>query len=143
MFDHPGRTGPARQAPFDVAVVIPTVLRPSLARAVESIYRQQFPGRIQVLIGVDKPLGDYSLLDDLRRDCPDHCDLMVFDPGYSTSARNGGLYPGGCGGALRTILSYAANSRAIAYLDDDNWFHPDHLRTLFDLRTDESAIDGR
>ena len=31
---------------------------------------------------------------------------------------------------MRTVLSYMANSRAVAYLDDDNWFHPDHLRTL-------------
>ena len=118
------------QATFDAAVVIPTVLRPTLARAVESVYRQEFPGRIQVLVGVDKRLGDASVLDDLRRDCPDHCLLTVLDLGYSTSIRNGGLYPGGCGGATRTMLSYAANSRAVAYLDDDNWFHPDHLRTL-------------
>lgn len=118
------------QTPFDAAVVIPTVIRPSLCRAVGSVFRQRFAGRIQVLIGVDRPIGDRSILDEIRRECPAHCVVSVFDPGYSTSLRNGGLYPGGCGGALRTILSYAANSRAVAYLDDDNWFGEDHIRTL-------------
>lgn len=132
MFSNPGQTRASQQPPFDAAVVIPTVLRPTLARAVESVYRQQLSGRIQVLAGVDRQLGDPTILDDLRRDCPGHCDFSVFDLGYSTSARNGGIYPGGSGGALRTILSYAANSRAVAYLDDDNWFHHDHIRTLLE-----------
>lgn len=34
------------------------------------------------------------------------------------------------GGALRCILSYLANSPYVAYLDDDNWWRPDHLRLL-------------
>jgi hypothetical protein len=29
-------------------------------------------------------------------------------------------------------MSYAANSRHVAYLDDDNWWAPDHLATLLD-----------
>jgi hypothetical protein len=118
------------QTPFEAAVVVPTILRASLVRSVRSIFGQRFPGRIQVLVGVDKASGDRSLLDELRGECPANCVLSVLELGYSTSARNGGLYPGGCGGALRTILSYAANSRAVAYLDDDNWYGPDHLRTL-------------
>lgn len=31
---------------------------------------------------------------------------------------------------MRTILSYAARSRLVAYLDDDNWWAADHLSTL-------------
>jgi hypothetical protein len=124
------------QTPFDVAVVIPTVVRPSLKRAVASVFRQRFVGRIQILIGIDRPMGDRSIVDEIRRECPANCVVSVFDPGYSTSLHNGGLYPGGCGGALRTILSYAANSRAVAYLDDDNWFGEDHIRTLRSALTD-------
>ncbi len=121
-----------RQFPFDVAVVVVTILRPSLLRAVRSVYAQRFPGRVHVLVGVDKPDGDAALLEQIRAECPLQHMLTIVNLGYSTSARNGGLYPGACGGALRTILSYAANSRAVAYLDDDNWFGPDHLRTLRD-----------
>jgi len=128
--------GAALQPTFDAAVVIPTILKPSLARAVQSVFSQNFPGRIHILVGVDRPLGDPAVLDKIRDECPSHCALTILDLGYSTSGRNGGLYPGGCGGAIRTLLSYAANSHAVAYLDDDNWFGADHLRTLRD------ALDG-
>jgi len=119
-------------APFDAAVVIATVLRPSLQRAVESIYRQKFAGRIQILIGIDKAVGDRAVLDRLREQCPAHCALTIVDPGYSTAARNGGLYAEGSGGALRTVLSYLAHSRRVAYLDDDNFLADDHIATLCD-----------
>jgi hypothetical protein len=48
----------------------------------------------------------------------------------STSKRHGGLYPSHYGGALKTILSYAANSRYVTYLDDDNWYAPDHIASM-------------
>jgi hypothetical protein len=118
------------QTPFDAAIVITSILRPTLLRAVRSVYRQQFPGRIQVLVGIDKPVGDRGVLEQLARECPEHCALTVIDPGYSTSFRHGGVYPGASGGAMRTVLSYLANSRVVAYLDDDNWFGEDHVRTM-------------
>ena len=37
----------------DVAVVVPTVLRPSLMRAAQSVFDQAFDGTIHLLIGVD------------------------------------------------------------------------------------------
>jgi hypothetical protein len=54
-------------------------------------------GRIQILIGIDKAIGDRSILDEIQRECPTDCTLSVFDLGYSTSARNGGQYPAGDG----------------------------------------------
>jgi hypothetical protein len=56
--------------------------------------------------------------------------LCILDMGYSSAVKNGGLYTCNFGGALRTILTYMANSEFVAYLDDDNWFAPDHLSTL-------------
>ena len=53
------------QRPFDAAVVIPTVLRPTLKDAVLSVFRQSFPGRLHILIGVDRPMGDDQVLDEL------------------------------------------------------------------------------
>jgi hypothetical protein len=125
------------QERLDVAVVIPTICRPSLLRAVESVYRQQGAGRIHVLIGLDKALFDRRVLDAVRAARPEHCVVTLLDLGFSTSERHGGIYTGRGGGALRTILSFAANSAYIAYLDDDNWFAPDHLATL------RAAIEGR
>lgn len=121
---------------FDAAVIIPTVIRPVLKRAVQSVYAQDFPGTVQVLVGIDVAKGDRAILDELRAACPERMALVVVDPGYSTSTRNGGFYNVWGGGALRTILSYAANSRYLAYLDDDNWWAPNHLSSL------RAVIDG-
>jgi len=118
------------QTQFEVAVVIPTVLRPTLLRAVRSVFAQDLPGRIQILIGVDKAQGDEAALATLAAECPEHVALTVLDLGYSTSSRHGGLYANHYSGALRTILSYAANSRYVAYLDDDDWWGRGHLAAL-------------
>lgn len=121
---------------FDIAVVIPTILRPGLLRAVRSIYAQDHPQRIQILIGIDRPEGDPGMLDTLQRECPDNMALCVMDLGHSSAVKHGGLYSCNFGGALRTILSYAAHAEHVAYLDDDNWFAPDHLSSL------RKAVDG-
>ncbi|MEP6998128.1 MAG: glycosyltransferase family 2 protein [Betaproteobacteria bacterium] len=125
------------QTPFDVGVVMVTIVRPTLAQALRSIYTQRFAGRIQVLIGIDRWEGEPSVLDQLIGERPPNVCVTVIDLGYSTSKRNGGLYPSGYGGALKSILSYAANSRYVAYLDDDNWYAPDHLGTML------AAISGK
>jgi hypothetical protein len=81
-------------------------------------------------VGIDVVKGERAILDELRAECPERMALTVVDLGYSTSTRNGGYYPIWGGGALRTIMSYAANSRYLAYLDDDNWWAPNHLSSL-------------
>src|SRR5262249_33606245 len=114
---------------YDVAVVIPTIGRSTLERAVRSIYAQEFSGTIQVLIGIDVWAMPRPL-DSLVAEAPRNCAVTVFDPGYSTSVRHGGIHASRDGGALRTILSYAAYSRLVAYLDDDNWWAADHIASL-------------
>jgi len=116
--------------PFDITVVIPTLGRIELLKALHSIKKQDFKGRIQILIGIDKLNGDARMIKALGRDLPDHMGLMVFDPGYSTSKRHGGLHEAFDGGALRTILSYLAHAPYVAYLDDDNAWYPHHLSDL-------------
>jgi hypothetical protein len=118
------------QGTFDVCVIMPTILRPEMGQAIRSIFAQRFRGRIQILIGVDKPVGDLSLLDEICRDRPPNCVVQIIYIGYSTSARHGGLGRASDGGVLRCVLSYLANSPYLAYLDDDNWWRPDHLRLL-------------
>ncbi|MGC9195596.1 MAG: hypothetical protein ACP5IL_09100 [Syntrophobacteraceae bacterium] len=125
------------QPPCDVAVVIQTILRPSLLRAVRSVFDQDLSGRIQVLIGIDTHQGECAQLDTISQECPDNIVLTLFDPGYSTSLRHGGIYNNYYGGALRTILSYTANSRYVAYLDDDDWWGREHLSSLL------AAIPGK
>ncbi len=121
------------QPPFDAAVVMPTILRDTLPRAVRSVFAQEWPGRIQILIGVDVAKGDRDMLRQLGAECPERMAITVFDPGYSTAQTNGGIYHNTHGGSLNTVLSYAANSRRIAYLDDDNWWAPHHISDLLDV----------
>lgn len=125
------------QQPFDAAVVIPTTCRPSLVRAVRSVFRQTGIARVHVLIGVDVVRGDPAVIDDLMAERPPTHAVTVLDLGYSTSVRHGGLYLSQDGGALRAMLTYAANSRYVAYLDDDNWVHESHLARL------RAAIEGQ
>ena len=130
------QTNGGMQAPFDAAVIIPTVLRETLLQAVRSVFAQEHPGRIQILIGVDVAQGDRGILRQLCEECPDRMAITIFDPGYSTAKIHGGIYQNAYGGSLRTVMSYAANSARLAYLDDDNWWAPHHLGDLL------NAIDG-
>ncbi len=118
------------QQPFDAAVVIPTILRPTLKDAVLSVFRQSYPGRLQILIGIDRAKGDRDVLDDILAQRPPRHAVTLLDPGYSLSLHNGGVHRDGIGGTMRTILSYMANTRYVAYLDDDNWYGERHIETL-------------
>ena len=125
------------QAPFDVAIVMTTIVRPTLAQAMRSVFAQRFGGRIQILLGIDRWEGARALVEQLIRECPSQMVVTLLDLGYSTSQRNGGVYPSSYGGALKTILSFAANSRHVTYLDDDNHYAPDHVASML------AAIDGK
>lgn len=118
------------QTPFDAGIVMATVVRDTFPQALRSVYAQAFAGRIQVLVGVDRWVGDRAMVEQLAAHAPSHVAVTVLDLGYSTSKRNGGLYPSHYGGALKTILSYAANSRHVFYLDDDNWYAAEHVATM-------------
>jgi hypothetical protein len=123
---------PDLQTPFDVGIVTVTIVRETLPQALRSVFAQRFAGRMQVLVGVDRWAGDRVMVEQLRAEAPSHVAVTVLDLGYSTSQRNGGVYPSHYGGALKTILSYAANSRYVTYLDDDNWYAPDHVATMLE-----------
>ena len=129
---------------FDFAVVMPTTLRPTIHRALTSIFQQQFDGRVQVLVGVDVPLGSRVALEETCRAVPERQCVFCIYPGYSTARRHGGQHGSGDGGALRTVLSYLANSRFVAYLDDDNWWSDDHLASMRQALSEaEWAYSGR
>src|ERR1700761_4811134 len=105
------------QQTMDAAVVIPTVSRPHLVPALPSIFAQNFPGRIHILIGIDNANGDPGLIDAACASRPSHCVVQVLWPGYSTSVRHGGVTRVRDGGALRSVLTLLANSPYVAYLD--------------------------
>jgi glycosyltransferase involved in cell wall biosynthesis len=131
------------QQPFDVAVVIPTILRTSLIDAVRSIYTQDLEGKIQILLGIDTVDNDDFDWDSLLAERPSHIAVTLFWPGYSTSAHRGGTHSAYSAGSMRSLLSFLANSRYIAYLDDDNWYSPDHLSSLKETLSDNAWAYSR
>jgi hypothetical protein len=123
----------------DMAIVICTVCRESLLRAVRSLYAQTHSGPLQVLIGVDvDAFGQESRLKEIIfRECPPHIQIIWISLGYSTSARHGGVHSCHYGGSLRTSLSFLANARYVMYLDDDDWLAPQHCSEIL------QAIEGK
>lgn len=119
----------AAQSPTLTSVVIPTVMRPSLLDAVASVFDQVDAGRIAIMIGVDQP-RDPTALYNLLDQRPPNISALVLSLPYSTSVRHGGPHLATDGGSLRTTLSFMANSRYVAYLDDDNSWMPRHLKLL-------------
>jgi hypothetical protein len=109
---------------------MPTIVRDSLIESTASVFTQNYSGCIQLLIGVDICKGDADILNQILKNAPEHVTVTLVEPGYSTSTRHNGVHSAQDGGALRTILSFLANSRYVAYLDDDNSWHPDHLTHL-------------
>lgn len=124
------------QKHYDVAVIIPTVGRREIIKSISSVFQQQLD-RIQLLIGVDRPETDLSFLENALGNCPKNISANLIYPGYSTSIRHGGLTLSKDGGSMRSVLSQLANSRYIAYLDDDNWWDKTHLTDLL------NAIRGK
>jgi hypothetical protein len=120
------------QTPADVAVVMPTILRPRIVTAIRSVFAQTFAGRIQLMIGVDKAADSPEPLERALAERPPHASAVVLHLPYSTSVRHGGVHPATDGGALRAILSFMANTRYVAYLDDDNAWEPEHLAGLME-----------
>jgi hypothetical protein len=124
------------QKPFDVAVIMPTIVGPEVLKAIQSVYEQRGVNRIQLLVGIDKPIGEVAGLIELLSNSPEHITSCLFYPGYSTSVRHGGLHPAKDGGVLRCTLTHLANAEYVSYLDDDNWWGNTHLLELL------SAING-
>jgi len=124
---------------YELSIVIVTVCRDSLLRALASIYVQNFQGMIQVLIGIDCDL--YNQEDYLKKtilgSAPKFIKIEWINIGYSTSKRHGGVHSCFFGGSLRTALTFLASSRYVMYLDDDDWLSPTHCSLILD------SINGR
>ncbi len=122
------------QEPADVAVIIPTFGRPSIANALQCIYEQDLNGTIQILIGVDAwDIDSADLIKETAEKRPSNVSVMLVDMGYSTSIRRGGVHLNSYNGSLRVILGYMANSQYLTFLDDDNYWAPNHLSSLKDV----------
>lgn len=123
----------------DVSVVLVTICRKSLYRAVRSVFSQDFEGTVHLLVGADVEMfGDFNeIISELMPECPPNITLTGISLGYSTSTRHGGVHSSWYGGSLRTALSFLSSSELVTYLDDDDWYEPQHIRLL------HKAIQGK
>ncbi|QCX26646.1 glycosyltransferase family 2 protein [Nocardioides jishulii] len=115
------------EAPL-VSVVIPTRERPELVRrAIDSVFAQDHPGPIEVVVVFDQSAPDESLL----RTAPGRSVRIVGNtrtPGLA-GARNSGILSSG--GAF------------VAFCDDDDWWKPAKLRRQLEAHAEELRRTGR
>ena len=110
-----------------VSVVIPTRDRPELVRrAIDSVFAQDHPGDIEVVVVFDQSPPDESLL----REAPGRWVRIVGNtrtPGLA-GARNSGIL--------------AARGSLVAFCDDDDWWKPAKIRRQLEARDSEQARTG-
>jgi glycosyltransferase involved in cell wall biosynthesis len=116
----------------EISIVIVTIGRQSLLRAVASVFAQQYDGNIQIVIGFD--IDAYgqagNLIKKIMAVCPSNMFVTWINLGYSTSKRHGGVHDCFYGGSLRTALTFLAKSEYVMYLDDDDWLGPSHCEEV-------------
>lgn len=100
-----------------VSVVIPTIGRAELHRAIASVMSQTMK-KVELVVVLDRP----ELEEKLRKTLPVECVLVCT--------------PGAVGGAAaRNVGVSSSHGRLIAYLDDDDWWEPTKLeRQLASMR---------
>lgn len=119
---------------FPVTVITPTIGKPTLKKAIESV-RDQTYGNITHIIVADG--HDYSQ-DLLKMDLPrDHGEKIVYTSvPFNTGSQGIGYY----GHRIYAGYSHFIPGDYVFFLDEDNWFEPNHVDTLVDL-LDHDRLD--
>lgn len=106
---------------FMVSIVTPTTGYPGLTRAIEGVQAQTYPN-IEHLVVVDGPDAERAVRAMLG-DTPRHPVHLLPLP-YNTGA---GSYNGH---RIYGAAMYLVNGRYVCFLDEDNWFDPDHIASM-------------
>jgi tetratricopeptide (TPR) repeat protein len=106
---------------FSVSVITPSAGSPRLAQAIESVQAQTYP-LLEHLVVADGP-EHHDRVHALLPAAPRHPVQYLALP-----LNTGG--DGYCGHRVYGAAPYLVNSHYIAFLDEDNWFDPDHVSSL-------------
>jgi hypothetical protein len=109
---------------YSITVITPTIGTPYLAKAIESVQAQTY-GRVEHVIIVDGPAGADAVQAMLPK-APRHPVHVITLP-FNTGA--GGFN----GHRIYGAAVFLVSGRYVAFLDEDNWFEPDHLSRLMNL----------
>lgn len=105
-----------------VTVITPTIGSPKLIDAIESVKNQTY--KCEHLVVIDGPEYNKQVLD-LKNDNVVFSARVVTSP-YNTGA--GGFY----GHRIYASYPHLINSDYVLFLDEDNWFEPNHVETLIE-----------
>lgn len=106
---------------FLVTVVTPSMGNHYLAQAIEGVQAQTYPN-IEHFIAADGPDAEAAIRK-MMPASPRHPIHLLTLP-YNTGAN------GFNGHRIYGAAMHLANGRYISFLDDDNWFEPDHIASL-------------
>lgn len=106
---------------FRVSVITPSIGSPQLVQAIESVQAQSYP-LLEHLIVADGP-DSHDRVRQFLPTAPRH-PIHYLPLPYNIGG--GGF----CGHRVYGAGAYLVNSHYIAFLDEDNWFAPDHVATL-------------
>lgn len=109
-----------------VVVITPTIGSPKLKDAVESVQSQTY-GNIQHLIVVDGDEYFSKTVDNLPYS-PDS-NMKIIPLPWNTGKTGGNFY----GHRVYAGVPHLINADYIFFLDEDNWYEPDHVRTLVEV----------
>lgn len=106
---------------FPISVITPSIATPFLAQAVASVQAQDYPFVEHVIVadGADFHERVQGILPETMRH-PIHLLALPFNVGGD----------GFNGHRVYGALPFLVGGRFVAFLDEDNWFEPDHLSSL-------------
>lgn len=107
-----------------ISMILPTMGRPTLQRAVDSVYPQLGPNDELRIIGDD--LFPQVSIDDYRVLC----------------ARDSSPLPSQYGNRQRNVGQIKARGELLCFLDDDDWYEPEALATIRRVAEDCLALHG-
>ncbi|HEV7367946.1 tetratricopeptide repeat protein [Arenibaculum sp.] len=111
-----------------VTVIVPTVGAASLGKALASVAAQTHP-RIELIVAVDGEEHAPPVEDALSRLGPEVAPILLRVP------RNTGAN-GFNGHRLYATASFLAEGHFVCFLDEDNWWDPDHVAALVRVAVD-------
>lgn len=110
-----------------VAVITSTIGRPELERAILSVQRQTYPCKHYIFVDGE------AFADKARVIVENYPHLIVTYLPMNTGAN------GWSNSSINAIAPFLVREDVICYLDDDNWYEPNHLETIVETMEKSNA----